>query len=161
MSIPIQQPAASNPEAWRVVLCEAAKEVFALMIGAEVTIDATVYPNLQADVTGMVGLAGELCGLLTIRCNSKSADLITSRMLGIEMEQASANRSDAIGEVCNMVAGNFKAKVVGLEDKCMLSVPTVITGPDYEMHSLEVGQRIEIPLIFEGEPVWVALEIRS
>jgi chemotaxis protein CheX len=161
MSKSMQQPDALTLEAWQAVLREAAKEVFALMVATEVTIDGTVDPNSQADVTGMVGLAGELCGLLTIRCNAKSADLITSRMLGIEMEQASANRSDAIGEVCNMIAGNFKAKVAGLEDKCMLSVPTVITGPDYEMHSLEVGQRIEVPLDFEGEPVAVALEIRS
>ena len=46
---------------------------------------------------------------------------------------------DALGEICNMVAGNFKNKVSGLGNGCMLSVPTVITGRDYHCHSL--GER--------------------
>jgi chemotaxis protein CheX len=161
MNAPIQQPQASNVAGWHFVLCEAAKEVFALMVGTEVTVQENPDTDLQADVTGMVGLAGDVCGVLSIRCNAKSADRIASKMLGVEIDQAAAHQSDAVGEVCNMVAGNFKAKIAGLEDKCMLSVPTVITGPDYELHSLEVGQRIETALLFEGEPVTVALEIRS
>ena len=82
-------------------------------------------------------------------------------MLGVPVTEADAQRTDSIGEICNMVAGNFKAKINGLEDKCMLSVPTVIIGQDYQLHSLAVGDRIELPFLFEGEPLWIGLEVRS
>jgi hypothetical protein len=60
-----------------------------------------------------------------------------------------------------MIAGNFKAKLSGMEDGCMLSVPTVITGGDYRLYSLADGGRIEIPLLFEDRTIWVSLEIHS
>jgi chemotaxis protein CheX len=163
MSSPTQATANGSPqlEQWREILRNATKEVFSMMVGAHTTDPENGDPAVLTEITGMVGLAGELCGVLTIRCSAKSSAKIASRMLGVDIAQAADHQSDAVGEMCNMVAGNFKAKVAGLEDKCLLSVPTVITGPDYEIHSLEVGERIEISLIFEGEPVWVSLEVRN
>ena len=108
----------------------------------------------------MVGLAGELCGVLTIRCSKASAVRMACHMLGVSEEDAAAQAADAVGEICNMVAGNFKAKIDGLEDKCMLSVPTVISGQSYEFHSLAVGDKIELPLVLQGEAVWFSLQVR-
>jgi chemotaxis protein CheX len=68
---------------------------------------------------------------------------------------------DAIGEVCNMIAGNFKNKLSGMGSGCMLSVPTVITGGDYTFHSLADDGSLEVRLLFEGAPIQVALEIHS
>ena len=67
---------------------------------------------------------------------------------------------DAVGEICNMVAGNFKNKISGMGDGCMLSVPTVITGGDYSVHSM-VNENIHVTLLFEGEPVVLSLEITA
>ena len=163
MSSPIQATANGSLqfEQWREVLRNASKEVFSMMAGTQATDPENGDPPVVSEITGMVGLAGGLCGVLTIRCSTKCASRIASQMLGVDITQASDHISDAIGEMCNMVAGNFKAKIPGLEDKCMLSVPTVITGPDYELHSFAVGERIELPLILEEEPVWIALEVRS
>jgi len=47
---------------------------------------------------------------------------------GVEAEKVGPEISDALGEVCNMIAGNFKNKISGLSEGCMLSVPTVITA---------------------------------
>jgi len=41
---------------------------------------------------------------------------------------------DAIGEICNMLAGAWKGKVPGLSANCGLSVPAVISGRDYSLH---------------------------
>jgi chemotaxis protein CheX len=147
-------------ERWRSVLNDAAKEVFLLMVGAELSApqgDAAVL----SEVAGMVGLAGELCGVLTLRCGKASARKIACQMLGVAEGEAAAQAIDAIGEICNMVAGNFKAKIDGLEDKCLLSVPSVISGDSYELHSLASGERIELPLLFQGEPIWFSLEVQS
>ena len=109
----------------------------------------------------MVGLAGEICGVLSLRCGKGCATKIASKMLGVPITEAASHMSDAIGEICNMVAGNFKAKLNGMQDKCMLSVPTIITGGDYQLLSVAVGDRIELPFLFDGEAVWIGLEVRS
>jgi len=148
-------------ERWRVVLHDAAKEVFLMMVGSELSVPEQTDPAVLSEVAGMVGLAGELCGVLTIRCGKTSAKKIACLMLGMTEDEAAAQATDAIGEICNMVAGSFKAKIEGLEDKCMLSVPTVISGDSYELHSLASGERIELPLLFQGEPIWFSLEVQG
>jgi len=40
-------------------------------------------------------------------------------------------------------------------------VPTVITGDNYATHSLIVGNRIEVQLLFQNQPMWITLETRS
>jgi len=67
---------------------------------------------------------------------------------------------DAIGEIGNMVAGNFKNKISGLGDGCMLSVPTVMSGTDYKVHC-RANERIECSFLFEDEPLLVCLELHS
>jgi len=101
-----------------------------------------------------------LCGVLTVRCSTKTAGRMASRMLGVEAEKAGQEMWDAVGEICNMVAGNFKNKIAGLGDGCMLSVPTVITGGEYTLHAM-VDEELRTVLLFEGEPVVLSLEVHS
>lgn len=86
---------------------------------------------------------------------------MASKMLGIDIKQAEEHMWDAFGEVANMIAGNFKNKLVGVGDRCMLSVPTVITGADYSFHSPADATPLEVTFRFEGEPIAVALEVQS
>ncbi len=58
---------------------------------------------------------------------------MATKMLGSDPAGAKAQMEDAIGEVCNMVAGNFKNKISGAGNNCKLSVPTVITGSNYNL----------------------------
>ncbi len=67
---------------------------------------------------------------------------------------------DAVSEICNMVAGNFKNKIAGLGDGCMLSVPTVITRSEYNLHSM-VHEEMHAAFLFEGEPILVSLEVHN
>jgi hypothetical protein len=60
-----------------------------------------------------------------------------------------------------MVAGNFKNKISGLGDGCMLSVPTVITGGDYNCHSLGDSNTLRVNFLFEGKSLIAALEIKG
>ena len=138
----------------------AAREVFQLMLGCRLTVpDRPLEDNLR--ITSMVGLAGSLRGVLSIRCNHRSAALMTSKMLRMDVDKVGSELSDAMGEICNMVAGNFKNKIGGLEDGCMLSPPTVITGTDYDMHSLADSPAVELKLLFEGLPLVISLQIHG
>jgi chemotaxis protein CheX len=138
----------------------ATREVFELMLGCQLTIPAAAEEPIP-EVTAMVGLAGQLCGVLSVRCDGKAAALMTSKMLGVELDKVGPEISDAIGEVCNMVAGNFKNKIAGLAEGCLLSPPTVITGSNYSLHCLAESPGLELRLLFERMPIVISLEIHS
>jgi chemotaxis protein CheX len=150
-----------NHESWLPLIEVAAREVFELMLSSQLTLPEPEDQGPPYDVTSMVGLAGQLCGVLSVRCTEKGAALMTSKMLGVPLDNVGPEVSDALGEISNMVAGNFKNKISGLGDGCMLSPPTVITGSDYNLHSLADSPGLEVSLLFEGHPVLITLEIHS
>jgi len=147
-------------ENWIPLLDTAAKEVFELMLGCQLTASATTEET-NMDITAMVGLAGQLCGVLSVRCDQKAATLMTSKMLGVALDKVGPEVADALGEVCNMVAGNFKNKIAGLAEGCLLSPPTVITGSDYNLHSMSDSPAVEIRMLFESMPIAISLQIHS
>lgn len=148
-------------KSWTPLLEISAQEVFSLMVGAEVASVTEPVCKEGLDITSMVGFAGSLCGLLTLKCSSNSAALIASKMLGVDTAAASPHMFDAVAEICNMVAGNFKNKIAGMGDGCQLSVPTVITGEDYSLYALGDDCKIEINMLFEKLPLILSLKLNS
>jgi chemotaxis protein CheX len=138
----------------------AAREVFELMLGCQLTTQERATET-ALNVTSMVGLAGQLCGVMTIRCSSKAAGLMASKMLGVGLDEVGAALCDALGEVCNMIAGNFKNKISGMSEKCMLSIPSVIIGSDYKLYSVGDSSAVVIRFLFEGMPLVISLQFHS
>jgi chemotaxis protein CheX len=147
-------------ENWAPLVEVAAREVFELMLSCKLGTPATTEET-GLDLTAMVGLAGRLCGVMSVRCETKAAALMTSKMLGVALDKVGPEVADALGEIANMVAGNFKNKISGLSEGCMLSPPTVITGTDYHLHSNADFAALEIRLLFEGMPIVISLQINS
>ena len=150
--------ATDTHQKWIPLLEMATREVFELMLSCQLT-PAPIMDESSMNVTSMVGLAGQLCGVITVRCHDKTAALMISKMLGLPVEKVGQHFSDALGEVCNMVAGNFKNKIAGLSDGCMLSPPTVITGSNYSLHSLADSPGLQVRMLFENLPIIIALQI--
>ena len=146
---------------WKSILECAVVEVFEMMAGTRLELNPATDGEPQGEQTAMVGMAGALCGITTLRCSREAAARFASLMLGGDAVSNPSTARDAIGELCNMIAGNFKAKIGNLADSCMLSVPTVITGESYSMETAEPSDGFTIPLTFEGEPVWVSLVVHS
>jgi len=150
--------AADTHQNWIPLLEMATREVFELMLSCDLA-PASSMDESGMDVTSMVGLAGQLCGVITVRCHQKTAVLMASKMLGLPPEKVGDHFADALGEVCNMVAGNFKNKIAGLSDGCMLSPPSVITGSNYSLHSLADSPGLQVRVLFENLPVIITLQI--
>ncbi|MDT8066863.1 MAG: chemotaxis protein CheX [Terriglobia bacterium] len=148
-------------EHWRSMLEVATCEVFEIVLGSSLEATNKVSNGTVHEYTAIVGLAGSMCGVITLRCTAGSAALMASKMLGVPIVEAGGQSRDAIGEVCNMIAGNFKTKLTNLASQCMLSVPTVITGADYQLHSLSEGATAEATLRFEDEILCVTLEVTA
>ena len=144
---------------WSQLLDLATREVFEIMLGSHLSPAPDTVSVEGAALTGMVGLAGAACGVLSVRCSKATANKIAAKMLGQDAADSDETIVDALGEVCNMVAGSFKAKVPGLADSCMLSVPSVISGTSYELHSLANGVRCEVNVLFEQDLIEISLDV--
>lgn len=146
---------------WKGILECSAIEVFSMMVGVDLQSFAEEPVEAGGDQTAMVGLAGALCGMITLRCSSVVAGRLAVRMLGGGAASDPSTTGDAIGELCNMVAGNFKSKITSLANDCMLSVPTVISGEDYVLRTVAPNEGFQFAFSLDGEPVWFSLIIHS
>jgi chemotaxis protein CheX len=138
---------------WKTLIEGAARTVFETMLGSSLT---RVDENQPAagDVTAMVGLAGALVGVFSVRCTLPTANLLASRMLGVSTAEAESAARDALGEIANVVAGTLVTEAPGLKDVCFLSTPTVITGHDFKVYSFGQSTTVEVPFDFENARVW-------
>jgi chemotaxis protein CheX len=110
------------------------EEVFHLMLGATCTRDHAQLVVEPDSVTAVVGFGGVLSGACVFRVCSATAREIAARMTGMAFDDVDDTVRDAVGEICNMLAGAWKGKVPELAAHCGLSVPAVITGRDYRLH---------------------------
>jgi chemotaxis protein CheX len=114
-------------------------EIFKMMFGfdikaAEFSIPDPLVCGLD-ERTAVVGFSGAVRGSCQIRMTSMAAASIASAMLGgAPVEEDDDSVSDALGELCNMLAGGWKNGTPGLSSECMLSPPTVISGRNYKVH---------------------------
>jgi len=109
-------------------------EVFHLMLGVRTErgpVPLTVEPE---SVTAVVGFGGVMSGACVFRSGGSAAMKIAAHMTGMDFSEIDDTVKDAIGEICNMLAGSWKGKVPELAANCGLSVPAVITGRDYKLH---------------------------
>ncbi len=109
-------------------------EVLQMMIGVECRReDAPLLPESES-VTAVVGLGGSLSGACVFRSGAQAACRLAGSMTGMEISEIDDTVKDAVGEICNMLAGSWKGRVPELAARCGLSVPAVITGHDYRLH---------------------------
>ena len=110
-------------------------EVFELMMGVKCRRETAERPDSHAEsVTAVVGFGGLLSGACVFKLSSETALTVAAKLTGIEFSEVDDTVKDAIGEICNMLAGSWKGKVPELSANCGLSVPAVITGRDYNLH---------------------------
>ena len=153
-------PQELTPQNWAAALETGTREVFQVMLESELERLPDAEPPRVADLTAMIGLAGELRGVISIRCSVDAAARMASKMLGVSLDEAYESVRDAIGEVCNMVAGKFK--LLTERNDCMISVPTVISGEDYDLYLLgENRSRTQVCFGLDGLPLWVTLDLNT
>lgn len=132
-------------------------EVFHLMLGVECRRDLDPPPADCESVTAVVGFGGLLSGACIFRTGTSAALRIAELMTGMPFEEADDTVKDAIGEICNMLAGVWKGKVPELAAHCGLSVPAVITGRNYNLHVQAPEFRLHHTYCFEEQTFEVTI----
>jgi OmpA family/Chemotaxis phosphatase CheX len=125
----------SHEENWQPVLELAIEEVFEIMVGYRVKPVALAGHTPEHEFTAMVGLTGSLCGILTICCGGKTAHALAKAMLGAAA-QSEAEVGDALGEICNMVTGNFEsgsAKMKTASQPAFDRIASMLRAGDYRL----------------------------
>lgn len=133
-------------------LTQAVKEVFQTMVFMEITAGPapeSINWTPEKLYTSVVGFGGEETGLIYIHCNEDFAKKVTGCMLGMDVGDDNGSIIDAMGEIANMVGGNFKSKVPQFVD-LKLSLPSVIVGKDYRTH-VPGGQTGNLQTFLAGE----------
>ena len=109
------------------------EEVFGVVLGCQCRqIDNATIGESQS-VMAVIGFGGILSGACVLHCGAKAAQEMAGHMTGITFAALDATVQDAIGEICNMVAGGWKGRIPELSAGCGMSVPAVITGCDYKV----------------------------
>lgn len=130
-------------------LDRATEEVFSTMMGVSCPPTEASGEAEQGTISAVIGLAGAMSGSLVLESDSLAARRISERMTGIESPEVDAMVRDAIGEVCNMIAGAWKGFDPELASGCLLSTPTVVAGSSYKLFGQRAPIRIERRYRFE------------
>lgn len=126
-------------------LVEAANEIFTGMVMMDIELldkPTEKLGQLKKSITGMIGLAGTHKGVIAIHIPDNVAMAITSNFLGLEVDEVNEDVQDAVGEIANMLGGNFKSILSDKGKDIQLSLPSTISGEEYVFNAVEQGDFI-------------------
>ena len=84
------------------------------------------YVN-QWDISGVIGMSGEIAGAVAISMKDTTAYKITKMLTGEEHSHIDEDVTDAVGEIINIIAGNVKRDFEE-ELRIKISLPSIIKG---------------------------------
>ena len=135
----------------------AVDEVFRTMMGIACT-PADSCPGRERDnLLAVIGLAGAMSGSMVLHSGGRAAMRMAEHLTGTAPEGIDAVVRDALGEICNMLAGAWKGFDAVLCAGCLLSTPTVVAGISCELFSDRAPIRIERCYRFEAMTFTVTL----
>jgi chemotaxis protein CheX len=142
-------------------IIESVVEIFSTMLMLDVAScgepEADSTPLVDS-ITGIVGLAGTHKGCLAIHLPNKVAMTITSNFLGMDVEEINADVEDAVGELANMLGGNVKSILSEKGRDIELSLPTTVSGHEYDFQPTREVERFLIQ--FEGDAGQFCVELQ-
>jgi CheY-specific phosphatase CheX len=98
-------------------------------------------PFLGEHILGTISFAGKAEGRVYLRLSLDGGRLIASRILGLTMDELtnSADITDAVGELLNIVTGNFKSNLCDAGLDCKLQTPSVTRTDDFAVRAMSGG----------------------
>lgn len=137
------------------------RDVFGTMVMMDIEPeppDSSGQTVIDSNVTGALGFAGDLCGMLSIHCPTPVALSITGNMLGLELTELDDDVKDAISEIANMLAGGIKSEFSAVGMDLQLSIPNTIIGRSYRVKSSSNSLGLVVPFMSENGRFWVELK---
>jgi chemotaxis protein CheX len=140
-------------------LIDDTRNVFSTMLGLDLLhlpLEVDPLKHFTDCISAMVGLAGTYNGLVSIHQPISLGTKLAGVMLDMELEEGDQDVLDALGEVANMVAGNFKQHLSKGGSDIRLSTPSVVTGHEYLISCKESGS---LNLLFDLDEEWLMVSV--
>ncbi len=116
--------------------------------------------NADASFVGSVGFVGELSGVLYLFVRSDFAFGAAEKITGLEKTEVDHEIvTDVCGELTNMLAGSFKNTLADQGFNSNLTIPTVLSGEELFISSLNVATHIRHCVLVDGREVVVDLAL--
>lgn len=150
-----------NLKALEASIVESVQEVFSTMIMMDVekaSIKSDGSQKVDTNISSMLGLGGDMRGMLSVHFPEKVAIKITESFLGMEVEGLDEDVKDAVGEIANMVAGNIKLFFADNGVQTELAIPTTVIGKSYRTSGLAGAEKSVVP--FNCDPGMFLVEMK-
>jgi chemotaxis protein CheX len=155
-------PAAPPSSAQLIVhFINSIKEVLRTMARIDVKVGT---PSLKKnpvptyDVSGIIGFSGAFVGSMVLSFQQATASAIVTAFAGMPIAPDSADFTDAVGELANMIAGSAKTSFGG---GTSISVPSIIVGHGHSIARLQDVPCLIVPCHTSAGDFAVEVSIKS
>ena len=130
----------------------ATENVFSTMMDLEVeTLKPTDHqePGAVDGVVSLLGFTGPWTGTGMFYCSEAFACRVGSALLMTEVTEVNGEVLDGIGELANMILGNFKETIETQTGPLALTVPTVVYGKNFQTRTPVLASWTIVPFKVE------------
>jgi chemotaxis protein CheX len=115
-------------------LDSAVSEVFAMMLDRSCApLDTEV--DIDERITARIRFSGAITGECLVYASQTVAQIAAEALLGTVSDPSDPMVDDAVGELCNMIAGGWKSKLEPSQAVSIISVPNITRNPIHDLTS--------------------------
>jgi chemotaxis protein CheX len=137
-------------------LDSAVSEVFETMLERSCDPMEGEVDTIEGHIVARIQFTGTVDGECLLYASHATASRTAEALLGTPTEPHDPMVDDAIGELCNMIAGGWKSKLSSHESSCVISVPAV-TRDGLEGYRTQFGTKFSRNYSFQGNVFGVVL----
>ncbi len=142
----------------------ATENVFSTMMDLAVeTLEPTDHeePGAVNGVVSLLGFTGPWTGTGMFYCSEDFACTLGSALLMTEVEEVNSEVLDGIGELANMILGNFKESIETQTGPLAITVPTVVYGKNFRTRTPVLASWTIVPFKVEDATFEVRVCIKQ
>ncbi len=144
-----------SPETLEEMLVTSVEKLFSTMLSSQATFNHSVGGEINSEssdtpfntgkpmIVSMVGFIGVANGVVYIYMEEDLAKDLTCDFLGMEQEEFAIfdadekqeTINDALGELANMIVGNFKNMWCDEGYQCKLTIPSIVRGRNFAIET--------------------------
>jgi CheY-specific phosphatase CheX len=110
-------------------------------------IGVSAGPSMPRELTALIGMTGFFKGTVALAFPTNTAVSLVNKLLGEENKVVNDTVVDGVAEFVNIVGGSAKAKfpIPAGERPVVLTLPIVVRGSDYKVHTARKTAWLEVP----------------
>lgn len=121
-------------------------DTFAKMVHVDARPGKPIRPGgseLEYDISGVIGLAGEVCGSVCLSFPRETALKVVNSFMSAEYAELDAESTNGVAELANIIAGYAKAGLAGYDVR--ISLPNIVEGRNHKFREAADALSLAVP----------------